>query len=430
MNGCGDQHGAACSARADLPDSELLDYAIFIPCISVAAALGFSLRIIGPLFLLIPLLCVVYAISARTMPPRLLSAYVALCLLWAALSHFRAFPSSWQSYYLDEAVVRQLVPVVSFFAIAWASKAYFRRRLPSGTCFANELLILFLCLVVAPLVMIQQGMSYQGDDAESSVLAAYGALINNITIGMFFVLGRLFFARGWSRAAAIAYVALVAVTTHFLQFKIITVALLATLLRTPARLVAAAVMAGLTLSYAAGMQRIPELVASNPNSGLRLLFIQDTVSSLKDTYGLGIGYGTESVRWTYRVPGSKDFTFMPNPREITQERMLELLSRGVHNSFAQAALRTGVLGALLLVCAFLAAFPPCGLPDDMRAHASVLFIMIFMACFVNPGLESPVQVIGIGFVYGYLLALRARAKGRNLRESAASLMQRPSLAPV
>jgi hypothetical protein len=58
------------------------------------------------------------------------------------------------------------------------------------------------------------------------------------------------------------------------------------------------------------------------------------------------------------------------------------------------------------------AFPPRGLPKPVQCHASMAFIVIFVACFVNPALESPRQLIGVGFAYGYLLALRSCAKPR------------------
>jgi O-antigen ligase len=249
---------------------------------------------------------------------------------------------------------------------------------------------------------------------------------------MFFILGRLFFASDWSRAIAGATIALIAVTTHFAQFRVVASTVLATLLGIPARFAVVVTMAGLILSYATQIHRAPEIIAAgNTNAGLRLLFIEDTFSSLKDTYGLGIGYGTESVRWRYKLPNRPDFTFMPDVNVITQDRLLELLSRGVHNSFAQAALRTGVLGFVLLVCAYGAAFPPRSLPRPVRAHASMLFVIIFVASFVNPALESPLQEVGIGFLYGYLLALRARAEAwcRVSRPSSARLPPQLSLIP-
>jgi hypothetical protein len=119
--------------------------------------------------------------------------------------------------------------------------------------------------------------------------------------------------------------------------------------------------------------------------------------------------------------------------------MLEALSTGVENSFAAALLRTGLLGCLLLTASIFAAFPPATLPRDVRNHAGVLFSMLFITCFVNPALESPLQSVGVGFVYGYLLALRARARvctprinwfGNAVRPPAERLRLHPSPTPA
>jgi O-antigen ligase len=260
-------------------------------------------------------------------------------------------------------------------------------------------------------VMFQQGLQYQGDDPATSVLALYGAFINNIVIAMFFIMGRIFLTSDWRRYAGIAGVFAIAVTTHFAQFKVVSVVALAALCGAPARMVVIALAAALTLIYAVGIGHVPEMMLTNPNSGIRLAFVADALSSVMDTHGIGIGFGTESVRWRYHFPNMADFTFLPDPTSITPERLLEVLSTGVHNSFVQALLRMGVPGFLLFLAAFFAAFPPRNLPRDVRNHAAIVFAMIFIACFVNPALESPVQVVGIGFVHGYLLALRASARG-------------------
>jgi hypothetical protein len=173
--------------------------------------------------------------------------------------------------------------------------------------------------------------------------------------------------------------------------------------------------------YAVGMNHMVEMMIAIPNFGLRLAFVADALWSVVDTHGMGIGYGKESVRWRYQFPNMTDFTFLPDPGTITADRMLELLSTGVHNSFVQALLRTGVLGFLLLVPALLVAFPPRDLPRNVRNHAAVVFGMILIACFVNPALETPVVVVGIGFVYGYLLALRTSADNRTVAVGVRSL---------
>ena len=251
---------------------------------------------------------------------------------------------------------------------------------------------------------------YEGDYSAFAVIALAGAFINNILIALFFVLGAIFFTRDWRRYAGLALVLAIATGSHFAQFRILTGIILAALLGIPGRKVAIAAIAALVALYAIGLNDVPEAMLKDPNDGLRLALVADTLTSVADTHGIGIGYGKELVRWRYRFPNMPEFTFLPDPTSMTHDRMLEALSRGVENSFAEAVLRTGVLGYSLFMAAFFVAFPPRNLPRDVRNHAASLFAMIFVACFVNPALETPVQVVGVGFVYGYLLALRASSR--------------------
>ena len=150
----------------------------------------------------------------------------------------------------------------------------------------------------------------------------------------------------------------------------------------------------------------------------------DAFRSIKDTFGLGIGYGTESVRWRYEFVDMPVFTFLPDARLMSTDRMLQALSTGVENSFVQVFLRTGACGFVLFVAAFFAAFPSPELPQDVRNHAAVIFAMMFLACFVNSTLESPVSAIGPAFLYGYLIALRGGARTPSIRESTVVLPTR------
>jgi len=58
---------------------DALDCALFLRCIWTACSLGFSISIMGSAFLIIPVLCIFYALLRLTVPPRLLAVYVALC---------------------------------------------------------------------------------------------------------------------------------------------------------------------------------------------------------------------------------------------------------------------------------------------------------------------------------------------------------------
>lgn len=399
---------------------DLYDYVLFLPSIWSAAALGISLRMLGPAFVIVPIgTCAIYAILRRTAPPILLSLYVIYCAVIAIASAMRLMPVSWQIYFIPEAIIRQLVPTAAFLTVSWASMTYFLRHRTYEFLCSRSTLILILCLVAAPATMVAQGLKYQGDGAEHSALALYGALINNILIAVFFLTGYAFLRRGAPRWFGISAIVIIAIATPFLQFKILTIAILAMLVGFPGRLITRALIAAFVLVYAVELNHIPQVMMISSDSGIRLQFIADALRSLSDTYGVGIGYGTESVRWVYHFPNLPTFAFLPNTASMTSERLLEALSTGVHNSFVQALMRTGIPGFCLLVSAFFAAFPAAVAPRGARSHACVAFATIFLACFVNPALESPVQVVGVGFIYGYLLALRRMTNHASIRSLSA-----------
>lgn len=395
--------------RSLSPDA--LDYVLFLSGIWLTCALGIALRLLGPFFAVIPVgFCLAYAVLRQTAPPRLLAIYTAFCVFIALLSRYRLLPDSWQVHFLQEAVIRQIIPIVGFFAVAWASKAYFHRMLTKGAPFFGAPAFLFLSLIVAPAVMFQQGMQYQGAAPATAVLYLYGAFINNIVIAVFFIAAGIFLTNDWRRYGGLLFVLAIVLASPIAQFKVLAVTIVAMLLGVPGRFLAICLIATMTSAYAIGLNFVPQTWALDPNAGIRLAFASDALTSVADTYGLGIGFGKESVRWRYEFPGFEDFTFLPNPKNVTQARMLEILSTGIHNSFLQAMLRTGVIGFILIVSAIAAAFPPRRLPRGVRNHASAVFVMIFLAMFVNPALESPIQIVGMAVVYGYLIALRASAR--------------------
>ncbi|MGH6679385.1 MAG: hypothetical protein ACREDL_10775, partial [Bradyrhizobium sp.] len=346
---------------------DLLDRVLFLPGIWLATGLGISLRLVGPFFVAIPVgTCLLYALARRVTPPRILSAYLGYCVFVAILSRYRLMPTSWQIYFYQDAIVRQMVPTLGFFAVAWASKAYFRRRLQDGNAFLGGRLIVTLSCIAAPVVMLQQGLRYEGEGPIASIFGLYGAFINNMLIGFVFIAASIYFTRDLRRYCALGFTLLIGITSHFLQVKLLAGAIVATRLHIRGRTMAIGIALLLMTSYAIALNFIPMMARRDPNDGLRLTFLVDVLRSTADTRGLGVGFGKESVRWRYHFPGRPVFTFLPNPRTMSHARMLEALSTGVHNSFAEALLRTGLPGLILLVASFVAVFPPGSLPRDVQ----------------------------------------------------------------
>ena len=386
---------------------DLLDYGFFLPCVWLIAALGYNFRLGGPLIAKAVLgLCISYAALRCSTPPKWAGAFALICIAAAILSNYRVFPESWQVHFREEAISRQLGPVLVFFVMAWASKAYFERRLPSGDAFAGGGIMVFLGLVIAPIILYQQDFRYEMEDRLSSMLTMFGSFTNNISIAMFFLTAGALAGSGWRRYISVAIILMMFSLTSLAQFAIVTAGVLAILAGAPGRLIAVGIIGTLSLLYLVGYFFLAELLILAPNSGIRLVFLVDTFRSVFDTLGAGIGYGTESVRWRYNFPNRPEFVFLPEPSSMTHGQMLEALSTGVHNSLFQALLRTGLLGFAVLSFAFLSVFPGHHLPRKLRNHASINYAIMFICCFMNPALESPVQGLGVGFIYGYLLALK------------------------
>jgi hypothetical protein len=389
---------------------DLLDYVLFWPGIWLACGLGVGFSLVGSWFVVVPVaLCLLYGVLQLVVPPRLLTVYFAFCIFAGVLSAYGLFPTSWQTHFMDEAIIRQLVPTFGFFAVGWAAKAYFRKRLRNGNVFVGAPFVLALSFGGALLAAFYLGSGYQGDYSVYAKIASLGAFLNNTLIGLFFITGHMFLARDWRRYAGLGAVLGIAVTTHFVQFWLWTLVTLAMFGGAPARKVVIGMIAILIVTYAVAMKFTPQIIITHPNDGLRLVMIEDGLLSTIDTRGVGIGYGRESVKARYIFPEMPDFTFLPDWSSMTEDRKLRALSNSAENSFAMTLFRTGILGLCVLVAAIFAAFPPRDLPRDVRNHANCLFAMMFIACFVNAGLDTPLQVVGHGFVYGYLLALRAAA---------------------
>ena len=386
---------------------DLVDCVLFLPCIWLACSLGISLRLIGPLFVVIPVgLCLAYAVLRRTVPPRLLGTYVAFSIFMAILSKFQLLPTSWQTHFTEEAIVRQLVPMLGFFAVAWASKAYFRCRLVCGDVFFGAPFVLFLSLVVAPAVMFQQGLGYQGEEPAQAVVGLYGAFINNIVVAMFFITGAIFLTTDWRRYAGLAAVLVIAVVTNFVQFKVLIAVIIATLFGASGRLLVIGLVVAFTGIYAIGINYVPEIMIASPNSGIRLAFVADALSSAVETHGIGIGYGKSRSDGGISFPTCRISRFFPTRDQSRPPACWNcfrpVFTIPLFRLFCEPACWASFCSLLLFSRLFPSRFAK-GRPKprgNRIQHALHQLLREF-------GLETPIVVVGAGFVYGYLLALRA-----------------------
>jgi hypothetical protein len=95
-----------------------------------------------------------------------------------------------------------------------------------------------------------------------------------------------------------------------------------------------------------------EIILIDPNSSFRGLIWRDSTQLLKDTLGIGVGYGTEYIKNDFR---SIDAEFNRFILESAGDRLFI----GTHSSLYDVAIRTGVIGAVLLLI---------GLSRELRGH--------------------------------------------------------------
>lgn len=80
----------------------------------------------------------------------------------------------------------------------------------------------------------------------------------------------------------------------------------------------------------------------DPNSSFRALIWRDSTAAIMDTYGIGVGYGTEYIRNDFRaIPA--DF------KRYVAESAADRLFVGTHSSVYDVTMRVGVLGFILLL---------------------------------------------------------------------------------
>jgi O-antigen ligase len=131
----------------------------------------------------------------------------------------------------------------------------------------------------------------------------------------------------------------------------------------------------------------------DPNSGFRMVQTTDALSASIQSHGLGVGYGKETSK--------VDLT------ELVDTARTELAMNGVHNAFAEAFMRLGVLGGLFLLwlCVGTCA-PPREGPLHLRRHLAAVYLMLLTAVLFNVALESPTYIVGVSTAIGYILATK------------------------
>jgi O-antigen ligase len=133
----------------------------------------------------------------------------------------------------------------------------------------------------------------------------------------------------------------------------------------------------------------------DPNTGIRLFFWRDAISRIVQSYGIGQGFGTETIRPIYEL-SSGDVTIAGLDQE-------DFIMVGSHNAFIDAGYRMGLIGMTILVAYIVSLFRTMiTVADDNRSFDYFACALLFVILMVNVGLTSINFLFGASFVLGWL----------------------------
>jgi hypothetical protein len=131
------------------------------------------------------------------------------------------------------------------------------------------------------------------------------------------------------------------------------------------------------------------------NTGIRLFFWHDVVHRFVESYGIGVGFGTETIRPIYDV-------------RVTDVYLAPIDSSGFilvgsHNAFFDVLYRMGVIGFGCILFFFSGLLKSTLRLKDLTIFDCWIFCLVTMVLIVNVGLVSFNFFFGSAFLLGWLV---------------------------
>lgn len=324
---------------------------------------------------------------------RYLFGLSALGTLYLGLSYLNLLPNAWTVFYDRSVIPQQASFVYALALLVMASYALFRGILSDKK---NATFFFVLCLVFpiyrAIALGVGDGLDLRLNTFSNPMLPAYLALGHLVFVT---------YARS-SRMSATILGLLCAIPTNFLQNAIGGIYMAAIGFTRRPRLI----LFGLILSAVAvsviGQWYSEEVWRRSPDTGVRLWMMHDGVQGLIQSYGMGVGFGKESLKNYFQLSATIQFIDMKNG-------VTNFLVVGIHNAVVQMFYRLGLAGGLLFV-AFITACNPLDVRHvGLRNSATFAYGIAFLTIWSNPCIESQAYHAGLALAFGYILACKAVA---------------------
>ena len=353
----------------------------------------------GLLYLLMAITCVAAVILRRAwLVDTPLLIFVAIGVLYVAGSYAEIFPRAWTRLYEKDAIPQQAAFVATLYFFIAAGRLFWLDLL-RGAHVKSRLFLLILAGFLGPALL---GLILGTFDL-ATALGHFFRSLSNPAMMAYLSLGLLLFVcyPGRQIFFALLLVPFMAVLTPFLQNTLVALAFLG--LAFAPRPVGSLYTALLVFLFAwlVSFAFVDEIYSAANTLGVRLHLQLDAFEALRQTRGIGVGFGTEAIT-PLSFLGFHYFSGI-DPVEAVDG----WIYIGTHHSFIGMFFRLGVFGGIaFMALVLLRLLPRRGVDSRIDRAACFAFFVLFMALFSNPTIESPSYHVGAGFAAGLLLALR------------------------
>lgn len=136
----------------------------------------------------------------------------------------------------------------------------------------------------------------------------------------------------------------------------------------------------------------------DPNTIHRAIWWVDALQAVNDNYGFGYGFGADSAR-----------DVVLSERFLMEGKWSRLPIHVIHNEYIYIFYSMGVVGGALFIAFHIKDLRPSIAYDRRSAlHATFMFLVICLTTSVNVALTSPSYLLGLCWVYGFLLELNQK----------------------
>ena len=377
---------------------------IFVALLMGIVCIGEALKVFRtPALLMIVLVAAIYArenmLRRQNLPVLLFSAWTLVCVI---LSYLDAFPNAWTRYH-DKSVIFQqasflavLLPLVSASQKWWDDPRFDVNRE------AILVAVVFCAFLVGWVFDIVFGIEGSVERRPFVTMRSY------LFLALLALSYLAFRSKQWRGPAILLLLLLLGLSVWrplFLQNTIVYLTLGGFLVIAMFRLPVDRLMLGVFIVLLAaatiyGLLNPLRVFSVDPNTGWRLAWWKDALEALGQTGGIGVGFGTESLRNEYSALLERD---------SYGEEGGSFLLISTHSAFFDTMLRTGFVGVLLFGIVLARCFPLSFMAPLTRAHCCAMFAVLILCLHSNLGLQSPMYSIGVAICIGYLQSERRKA---------------------